>query len=97
LILLAALAKMREQSARQNARAAELQAARAKVLEEQRKRFVDETPLAKVDPGYVRRNPNRIHLIVVGLAPQPKTDAEYEWQQASYEALDFSALMALVD
>jgi hypothetical protein len=52
--------------------------------------------LAKVDPGYVRRNPNRIHLIVVGLAPQPKADPEYEWQQASYVALDFAALMALV-
>jgi ElaB/YqjD/DUF883 family membrane-anchored ribosome-binding protein len=95
--MMAALAKMREQSARQNARAAELEAARAKVLEEQTKKFVDETPLAKVDPGYVRRNPNQIHLIVVGLAPQPKTDPEYEWQQASYEALNFAALMALVE
>jgi hypothetical protein len=95
--MLAALAKIREQSARQNASAAELQAARAKVSEEQRRRFVKETPLAKVDPGYVRRNPNRIHLIVVGLAPQPTTDPEHVWQQASYEALDFAALMALVD
>jgi hypothetical protein len=84
-------------TAARSAGAAELQAARAKGSEEQRKRFADETPLAKVDPSYVRRNPNRIHLIVVGLAPQPRTAPEYEWQQAAYEALDFPALMALIE
>lgn len=52
--------------------------------------------LAKIDPGYGRRDPKRVHIITVALAPQPKTDPEYAWQQASYEALDFSALAALL-
>lgn len=49
-------------------------------------------PLAKVDPAYAQRDPRRIHVIVVGLSPQPKTDPEYEWFNASLEALDYAAL-----
>lgn len=53
-------------------------------------------PLARVEPGYARRDPKRIHVLTVGVAPQPKTDPEYAWQQASYEALDYAALAALL-
>ncbi|MGH6622522.1 MAG: hypothetical protein ACREBN_01050, partial [Burkholderiaceae bacterium] len=42
-------------------------------------------PLAKVDPTFSRRDPKRLHAIVVSVAPQPKSDPEYAWQQASYE------------
>lgn len=53
-------------------------------------------PLARIDPAYSRRDPKRVHVIAVSVAPQPKTDPEYAWQQASYEALDFDALAALL-
>jgi hypothetical protein len=52
--------------------------------------------LARIDPAYARRDPGRVHVIAVSVAPQPKTDPEYAWQQASYEALDFDALAALL-
>jgi len=53
-------------------------------------------PLAKVDPAYAQRDPRRIHVIVVELSPQPKTDPEYEWFNASLEALDYAALGKLL-
>ena len=53
-------------------------------------------PLAKVDPAYAQRDPRRIHMIVVGLSPQPKTDPEYEWFNASLAALDYAALGKLL-
>jgi hypothetical protein len=53
-------------------------------------------PLARIDPGYARRDPDRVHVIAVSLAPQPKTDPEYAWQQASYEAIDFDAVAGLL-
>jgi hypothetical protein len=53
-------------------------------------------PLARIDPAYAKRDPKRVHVITVSLAPQPKTDPEYAWQQASYEALDFEALAGLL-
>lgn len=55
------------------------------------------TPLARVDPAYAARNPNQIRLVTVSLAPQPKTDEDYEWHQASLQAVDIAALAALVD
>jgi hypothetical protein len=54
-------------------------------------------PLARVDPGYAQRDPRKLHLVVVSVAPQPTTDPDHAWQQASYEALDFGALAALLD
>lgn len=53
-------------------------------------------PLAKVDPVFSRRDPKRLHVFVVSVAPQPKSDPEYAWQQASYEELDFRALAGLL-
>ena len=53
-------------------------------------------PLAKIDPTYAQRDPKRLHATVVSIAPQPKTDPEYAWQQASYGALDFGALARLL-
>ncbi len=53
-------------------------------------------PLAKVDPAYAQRDLRRIHLIVVGLSPQPKTDPNYPWFNASLEALDYAALGKLL-
>lgn len=53
-------------------------------------------PLAKVDPAYAQRDPRRIHVIVVGLSPQPKTDPNYAWFNASLEALDYAALGRLL-
>jgi hypothetical protein len=53
-------------------------------------------PLAKVDPAYAQRNPRRIHVIVVGLSPQPKTDPNSAWFKASLEALDYAALGKLL-
>lgn len=53
-------------------------------------------PLAKIDPTFARRDPKRLHAIVVSVAPQPKTDPEYAWQQASHENLDFGALAGLL-
>ena len=52
--------------------------------------------LAKVDPAYAQRDPRLIHLIVVGLSPQPKTDPNYPWFNASLEALDYTALGKLL-
>lgn len=51
---------------------------------------------ARIDPSYALRDPARIHIIVVSLAPQPKTDPEYAWQQASYQALDYAELARLL-
>lgn len=53
-------------------------------------------PLARIDPAFAKREPGRAHVIVVSVAPQPKTDPEYAWQQASFEALDYSALSSLL-
>lgn len=53
-------------------------------------------PLAKVDPAYSQRDPSRIHVIVVGLNPQPKTDPNSAWFKASLEALDYAALGKLL-
>jgi hypothetical protein len=53
-------------------------------------------PLAKVDPAYTLRDPGRIHVIVVGLSPQQKTDPNYVWFKASLEALDYTALGKLL-
>lgn len=53
-------------------------------------------PLAKVDPAYAQRDPRRIHIIVVALSPQPKADPEYEWFNASLDALDYAALGKLL-
>ncbi len=55
------------------------------------------TPLARIDPAYAARDPSKIHLVTVSLAPQPKTDVDYEWHHASLQALDIAALAALVD
>jgi RNA-binding protein YhbY len=52
--------------------------------------------LAKVDPAYAQRDPRHIHLIVVGLSPQPKTDPNYAWFKASLEALGYAALAKLL-
>ncbi|MFO0701927.1 MAG: hypothetical protein U0236_22150 [Nitrospira sp.] len=52
--------------------------------------------LAKIDSAYAQRDPRRIHLIVVGLSPQPKTDPNYAWFNASLEALDYAALGKLL-
>lgn len=52
--------------------------------------------LAKVDPAYAQRDPGRIHLIVVGLSPQPKTDPNHVWFKASLNALDYAALAKLL-
>jgi hypothetical protein len=54
-------------------------------------------PLAKVDPAYAQRDPRHIHLIVVGLSPQPKTDPNYAWFNASLKALNFAALAKLLN
>lgn len=53
-------------------------------------------PLAKVDPAYAQRDPRHIHVIVVGLSPQPKTDPNYAWFKSSLEALDHAALGKLL-
>jgi hypothetical protein len=53
-------------------------------------------PLAKVDPGYAKRDPRRIHLIVVSLALPPKTSPNFGWFHSSLEALDFAALAKLL-
>jgi hypothetical protein len=53
-------------------------------------------PLAKVDPAYAQRDPQHIHVIVVGLSPQPKTDPNSAWFKASLEALDYTALGKLL-
>lgn len=53
-------------------------------------------PLAKVDPAYAQRDPRHIHLIVVGLSPQPKADPNYAWFNASLKALDYTALAKLL-
>lgn len=53
-------------------------------------------PLSKVDPAYAQRDPRLIHLIVVGLSPQPKTDPNYSWFNGSLEALDYTALGKLL-
>lgn len=55
------------------------------------------TQLARVDPAWAKRDPGRIRLVVVSIAPQPKTDPRYAWQKASQEALDYDALAALLD
>jgi hypothetical protein len=52
--------------------------------------------LAKVDPAYAQRDPRHIHVIVVGLSPQPKTDPNSAWFKASLEALDYTALGKLL-
>ena len=52
--------------------------------------------LAKVDPAYAQRDPRRIHVIVVGLSPQPKTDPNSAWFKAALEALDYAALGKLL-
>jgi hypothetical protein len=54
-------------------------------------------PLARIDPAFASGNPSRIEVIAVSIAPQPKTDPEYAWQQASYEALDYAALARLLN
>ena len=54
-------------------------------------------PLARVDPAWAARDLRRVQLIVVSIAPQPRTDPEHAWQQASYEALDFGALARLLE
>ncbi len=56
----------------------------------------DGKPLAKVDPAYAQRDPRRIHVIVVGLSPQPKTEPNHVWFKASLEALDYTALGKLL-
>ncbi len=53
--------------------------------------------LSRVDPAYASRDPNRIHLLVVGISPHPKASPQYAWAQASYDALDYTALAALLD
>jgi hypothetical protein len=53
-------------------------------------------PLAKIDPAYAQRDPRHIHVIVVGLSPQPKTDPNSAWFKASLEALDYTALGKLL-
>lgn len=53
-------------------------------------------PLAKVDPAYAQRNPRHIHVIVVGLSLQPKTDPNSAWFKASLDALDYAALAKLL-
>lgn len=53
-------------------------------------------PLVRMDPQYIGRRADRVHMIVVSIAPQPKTDPEYLWQNASYDALDYGALAALL-
>ncbi|MBX3305937.1 MAG: hypothetical protein KF751_07770 [Nitrospira sp.] len=53
-------------------------------------------PLARVDPAYTQRDPRRIHVLVVALSPQPKTDPNHVWFKASLEALDYAALGKLL-
>jgi hypothetical protein len=53
--------------------------------------------LAKVNPVYAQRDPRHIHLIVVGLSRQPKTDPNYAWFNASLDALDYAALGNLLN
>lgn len=52
--------------------------------------------LVKVDPAYAQRDPRHIHLIVVGLSPQPKTDPNHARFKASLDALDYAALAKLL-
>jgi hypothetical protein len=53
--------------------------------------------LVRVDPGFPRRDRRRIHVITVSIAKGPKTDPEYDWYQASLEALDYKAIAKLLD
>lgn len=53
--------------------------------------------LARIDPAYAKRDPNRIHVVVVSVARQPKTDPHQPWHEASLDALDCGALAALLD
>jgi len=53
--------------------------------------------MSSVDPAYPRRDPNRIHLLMVAISPHPKASPQYAWAQASYAALDYTALAALLD
>lgn len=119
--LLASLKKMRVDSTRQSAKAAQWTTQQRNAFDAYRASFtpaqlampgtisnsmtpdkvirVDDPagkPLAKVDPAYAQRDPQHIHLIVVGLSPQPKTDPNYAWFKASLEALDYAALAKLL-
>ena len=119
--MLAALAKMRAQSARQSGQAAQWMAQQRSDFDAYRDSFTAEQRalpgtlgnsltrdkvirvddpagkrLAQVDPGYARRDPRRIHLIVVNVGQQPKTDPEHAWHRASLEALDYAALAAVL-
>lgn len=53
--------------------------------------------MSRVDPAYASRDPNRIHLLMVAISPHPKASPQYAWAQASYAALDYAALAALLD
>lgn len=119
--LLASLKKMRADSRRQSAKAAQWTTQQRNALDAYRASFtpaqlaapgtisnsltpdkvirVDDPagkPLAKVDPAYTQRDPQHIHLIVVGLSLQPKTDPKSAWFKASLEALDYAALAKLL-
>lgn len=93
--MLSQLGKMRAEAERQKSLEAQARAAQRSALQEQA--ADPRNALVKLDPGYPDRDPGRIHLIVVSIAPQPKTDPEYAWQQASHEALDLAALAGLLD
>lgn len=119
--LLASLKKMRADSTRQSAKAAQWTMQQRNAFDMYRASFtpaqlaapgtisnsltpdkvirVDDPagkPLAKVDPAYAQRDPQHIHLIVVGLSPQPKTDPNYAWFKSSLEALDYATLAKLL-
>lgn len=119
--MLASLKKMRADSTRQSAKAAQWTMQQSNAFDMYRASFtpaqlaapgtisnsltpdkvirVDDPagkPLAKVDPAYAQRDPRLIHLVVVGLSPQPKTDPNYAWFKASLEALDYAALAKLL-
>lgn len=119
--MLASLKKMRADSTRQSAKAAQWTTQQRNAFDAYRASFtpaqlampgtisnsmtpdkvirIDDPagkPLAKVDPAYAQRDPRRIHLIVVGLSPQPKTDPNSAWFKASLDALDYAALGKLL-
>jgi hypothetical protein len=119
--MLAALSKMRADSARQSGQAEQWLAQQRRAFDAYRASFtsaqlaspgtlshlvtrdkvirVDDPAgkqLARVDPYYAQRDPGRIHLIVVGVGPQPRTAPNHAWHQASLDALDYAALAAVL-
>lgn len=53
-------------------------------------------PIVRVDTARAQRDPHKIKLLVIPQNSVP-TDADHQWQVASYGALDYAAIAALLD